>query len=159
MLKLSNLSLLLFHSVNWLINLPPSSFLLVNKKSEVETFNFVLTEQTGEKRYGYCRRFSGKNPECYSIVSFLFVVFLLLFVFFLIYNIFFLYFNICKKKSVFSVIFKDLGYCWRKEEGEQNRRFLIFTSYLSKTFSSTWFVFPSFRFLLFVSFFLLVFIK
>eukprot|EP01091_Cochliopodium_minus_P014159 TRINITY_DN4757_c0_g1_i1.p1 TRINITY_DN4757_c0_g1~~TRINITY_DN4757_c0_g1_i1.p1 ORF type:complete len:436 (-),score=108.17 TRINITY_DN4757_c0_g1_i1:596-1903(-) len=40
------------------------------QKVEVETFSFVLTEQTGEKRYGYCRRFFGKKSECYCIVSF-----------------------------------------------------------------------------------------
>jgi len=35
-----------------------------------ETFSFVLTDVDGSKRFGYCRRFLGKNPECYCIVSF-----------------------------------------------------------------------------------------
>ena len=45
------------------------------KNRKVETFSFVLTEQTGEKRYGYSRRFFGKKSECFCLVSFLLVPF------------------------------------------------------------------------------------
>ena len=40
-------------------------------QSKKETFSFTLTTGTGEKRFGYCRRFvSGSSePECYCIVS------------------------------------------------------------------------------------------
>jgi hypothetical protein len=47
-----------------------SPFLLCRATGS-ETFSFVLTDADSSKRFGYCRRFLGKNPECYCIVSFL----------------------------------------------------------------------------------------
>lgn len=44
-----------------------------------ETFNFVLTEADGRRRFGYCRRFvieqKGElQPECFCILSFTYVI-------------------------------------------------------------------------------------
>eukprot|EP01087_Luapelamoeba_hula_P014200 TRINITY_DN4124_c0_g2_i2.p1 TRINITY_DN4124_c0_g2~~TRINITY_DN4124_c0_g2_i2.p1 ORF type:complete len:578 (-),score=82.63 TRINITY_DN4124_c0_g2_i2:510-2243(-) len=42
------------------------------KKMKNETFSFVLTEQSGDKRYGYCRRVAGSlMPSCFCILSFI----------------------------------------------------------------------------------------
>jgi hypothetical protein len=58
------------HFFTLLKNFSISSFCLCRATGS-ETFSFVLTDADGSKRFGYCRRFLGKNPECYCIVSFL----------------------------------------------------------------------------------------
>jgi len=40
------------------------------KQNGCETFSFTLTESDSSKRFGYCRRFLGKNCECFCLLSF-----------------------------------------------------------------------------------------
>src|SRR3989338_7903745 len=53
---------------------PDVDIIRPESKMKSETFSFILTEVSGERRFGYCRRLlpkgSGKRfPECFCITS------------------------------------------------------------------------------------------